>query len=106
MSAGVRTSLRALVVTWAALLGLAGLSFALSFAHLGALALPAALAVAVAKAALVAAVFMELRAAGFVARLALVVAAGFIALLVGLMSADVATREAPPLRPAPADQAL
>lgn len=95
------TSLRALVITWGALLGLAGLSLLASRVHTGAWALPLALAIALAKVALVAVVFMELRVARFVARLALVVAAAFIVLLAGLMAGDVATREAPPLRPPP-----
>jgi cytochrome c oxidase subunit 4 len=95
------TSALGLFLTWVALLALAALSLLLASAHLGAAALPAALGLAAAKASLVALFFMELRGARFTLRLSLVAAVAFIALLSGLMSADVATREAPPLRPPP-----
>jgi caa(3)-type oxidase subunit IV len=53
-------SRRAIVWTWVALMLLAGLSFGLSFAHLGDYGYAVALLVAAAKATLVVVFFMEL----------------------------------------------
>lgn len=92
---------RAFVLTWVALLVLAAASFALSFVHLGQLALPVALLIALAKAALVVMVFMELIAQPFTNRVVLVTAVAFVVLLAGLVAADVATRAREPLRPLP-----
>ncbi|MBX3206298.1 MAG: cytochrome C oxidase subunit IV family protein [Labilithrix sp.] len=82
----------ALFVLWAA-------SFALSYAHLGAASLLVALAIAAAKAALVVMFFMELVSESLSMKLTLAAAGGLLAILVGLMAADVATREPPPLLP-------
>jgi len=51
----------ALLRTWAALLGLLGLTVTLAYQRLGSFNAPAALTIALVKALLVAAVFMELR---------------------------------------------
>ena len=82
-----------------ALFVLAGASFALSFVHLGAMTVPVAMAISLAKALLVAIFFMELIAQRFVNRFAVIGALTMILLLVGLMLADVATRSVPPLLP-------
>ncbi|MBX3258220.1 MAG: cytochrome C oxidase subunit IV family protein [Labilithrix sp.] len=82
----------ALFVLWAA-------SFALSYVHLGAASLLVALAIAALKAALVVMFFMELVGEGLSMKLTLAAAGGLLAVLVGLMVADVATREPPPLLP-------
>lgn len=91
---------RTTLVTGAAVVLLWGVSFALSYVDLGAAALPVALAIAAAKAALVGLVFMELVVEPLSIRLAICSALFMVALLVGLMAADVATRAEPPLLPA------
>ena len=80
-----------------ALMLLAGLSFALSFADLGVATVPVAMLISLAKATLVAAFFMELVEQRFVNRFVLVAAAAFVVLLITLMVADVLTRGTPPL---------
>jgi len=80
-----------------ALLALWALSFGLSYADLGRVALPIALAIAVTKALLVVLFFMELLHERASMKVALVAALVLAATLIGLMVADVATREdAPP----------
>lgn len=99
-----RGSPKQVVFTGAALLALWALSWGLSYVALGAAAVPVALGIAVAKAVLVALVFMELvheRASVVVAfATALVLAM----ILVGLTSADVLTRDRAPLA-VPGDEA-
>jgi cytochrome c oxidase subunit 4 len=90
---------RATWATGAVLITLWAASFGLSYAHLGAAALPVALAIAAIKATLVFLVFMELALESFSIRFAIVAAISMIALLIGLMAADVATRPTPPLLP-------
>ncbi|MDB4942140.1 MAG: hypothetical protein JWP97_1674 [Labilithrix sp.] len=87
-------SLRAVLVTGAALLALWALSLGLSFVHLGGAALPVALAIAVAKAALVALYFMELAHEALTIRVTLVIAVALVLVLGALMVADVLTRVA------------
>jgi cytochrome c oxidase subunit IV len=90
-------SQRTTFVTWLALLALTWVSFGVSYVHLGALNIPIALAIASVKATLVVAIFMELAVEKFSVKLTLVMSFVFVALLIGLMVADVATRAAPPL---------
>lgn len=82
-------------LTWAALVALAGLSLLLSLgSHLpGAPAL--ALAVAVAKALLIATFFMHLSRSRVSIRLAILAAVGLIGILAALMAADILTRRLP-----------
>ena len=80
-----------------ALMLFAGLSFLLSFVDLGAMTVPAAMLISLAKAALVAIFFMELIEQRFVNRFVLIAAAAFVVLLVALMVADVLTRGTPPM---------
>ncbi len=80
------------VVCWVALAVLTGLTFGLAHLELGRWALPVALAIAVSKAIIVALFFMHLWDERGVSRLVLVTATLFIALLAGLVVADVLTR--------------
>jgi caa(3)-type oxidase subunit IV len=90
-------SARALTAAFVALVVLAAASFALSYADLGRYAMAVALLVAAAKGALVLAVFMELAHEPPSSRLAVVAAGSLLVILVALVFADVATREAPPI---------
>ena len=90
---------RVVVRTGAALFALWALSFALSYVHLGAAAIPVALGIAAIKAALVVAFFMELLHGTLSMKLTLLAAGALLALLIGLMVADILTREPPPLAP-------
>lgn len=92
-----RVTPRALHLTFAALMLLAILSFALSFVHLGKLAYPAALVIAAVKASLVALFFMELLTEKFTVRIAFATGFAFVFLLIGFMAADVGTRQIPPV---------
>ncbi len=92
-------SARALFSTWVALVALAAVSLALSYAHLGTYNVPVALAIAALKAALVAVVFMELAVERLSVRLVFGAAFGFIAILVFFVLADLHTRPEPPLVP-------
>jgi cytochrome c oxidase subunit 4 len=85
--------LRAYILTWVGLLALTGLTFGLSFAPLGGFDIPVALTIAALKATLVAVFFMHLYEQRGVSRLVLAVSAVFVALLVSLLAADVATRD-------------
>lgn len=88
-----------LVLAGALLLALAGLSYGLSFVQLGRLGLPLALAIAACKALTVLFVFMGFGGLSTSAKLAGGAALLMVALLLGLMVADVATREPAPLPP-------
>jgi cytochrome c oxidase subunit IV len=92
---------RATFATWVLLLGLTVASYALSYAHLGALGVPVAILIAGVKGTLVVLVFMELGVEKFSVKMTLVVSVLFVLLLVGLMAGDVVTRAAPPLLPPP-----
>ena len=89
-------SLRAVLLTGAAVLVLWAMSFALSFVALGAAALPVALLIAVMKAGLVALFFMELAVEGASIRLTLAAALVLALSLGAFMLADIATRDVPP----------
>ncbi|MFW5875485.1 MAG: cytochrome C oxidase subunit IV family protein [Myxococcota bacterium] len=85
-------SRRTLVINTGALLALTGLSWGLAHVSLGAWEMPVALGIAAVKVALVALFFMHLvRERGGV-RFAAATAPIFIALLTGLLAADVLTR--------------
>jgi len=90
-----RVTHRTLVVVALALFALWGTSWALSYADLGRFSLPVAIAIATAKALLVALFFMELVSERFTVRVTVIVAGLLIALLIGLMGADIATRFPP-----------
>jgi cytochrome c oxidase subunit 4 len=91
--------MRVVVVTGAVLLTLWALSFGLSYLRLGAAAVPVALGVAVVKAALVVLFFMELRHQTLSMKLAFLAGAALLSVCLGLVLADVVTREPPPLAP-------
>jgi len=80
------------VVVWLALMALLALTVALSFAPMGPYRLAASLAIAAAKAGLIYWVFMDLRTAGGLTRIAALCAIGFLALLILLPSIDAARR--------------
>jgi len=90
-------SLAAVLLTGAAVLVLWIVSFALSYAPLGATALPVALVIAAAKAALVALFFMELARSTLSLKLTILSAITLLVILIGFMVGDVATRGRPPL---------
>ncbi len=94
-----RFSATVLVGTGAALALLAAASFGLSFLRLGAWSLPAALAIAASKVALVVLVFMELWHERASTKLASLAALIMVLLLVTLTAADVATRSEPLVTP-------
>jgi cytochrome c oxidase subunit 4 len=104
MSASSPVSARGLSLTFLALIALAGLSFGLRFAHLGALGMPAALVIAGAKAVLVALVFMELAFERPSIRIAFAAGLVMIAIMMALMIGDVVSRAAPPLANPPGMQ--
>lgn len=85
--------MRTIVRTTVALFVLWGASFGLSFLSLGAASLPLALAIAAVKAIVVALFFMELVAAKPSVVLTVAAAVVLAAILIGLMVADVVTRE-------------
>jgi cytochrome c oxidase subunit IV len=88
----MKLSARAYVVTFAALVLLAVLSLVLSLVELPRAALPLSLVIAACKALLVLFVFMHLAEQRFSHRATMLVSAGFVALLIGLTVADVASR--------------
>jgi cytochrome c oxidase subunit IV len=92
-------SARTGVFTWLALLVLTGVSFALSFVHLGVLSVPVALFIATVKATLVATFFMELAIERFTVKVTLISGFFFVCLLISLMAGDVPTRPVPALLP-------
>jgi len=94
-------SARGLFLTWAGLMGLAAISLALRFAHLGGLGMLAALGIAAVKAVLVGLVFMELAFEKASVRLAFSAGLLMIVVMLALMVGDVVTRAAPPLENPP-----
>lgn len=86
------TSTRPLVLTWIALLALLATTAACALLPLGWLNTAISLAIALAKALLVAIVFMRLKRASALLRLAAVTGAVTLALLFGLSLTDYATR--------------
>lgn len=90
---------RRYVLAWIALLGLAAASYALSGARLGHWGVPAAFAIAAVKGAVVLLVFMHFLRARSAIRLAVLIGLLVFGLLVGFATADVTTRDRPPLIP-------
>jgi cytochrome c oxidase subunit 4 len=88
---------RKLLLTFLALLALAGTSLGLRFVPTGPYGLAVALAIAVAKGLLVAVVFMEVGVERPSARLTLLVGVTLVAVLLSLLVADVLTRTVAPL---------
>lgn len=88
---------RSYFLVFAALMVLAAMSYGISFASLGAMRVPAAIAISVAKASLVAVFFMELIHQRSTNRFVLVGALILVSTLIGLMTADVLTRDTPPM---------
>ena len=78
---------------------LAGLTFGLSFLHLGVAAAPVALTIAAAKAVLVILFFMELADSRATPRFAMAVALLLLIILLSLAAADVLTHMVPVLPP-------
>jgi len=97
-------SARGLLLTLASLMALAGLSFALRFAHLGRLGMVVALGIAGIKVLLVGLVFMELAFEKPSVRLAFAAGLFMIAIMLALMIADVVTRAEPPLENPPGSE--
>jgi cytochrome c oxidase subunit 4 len=89
----------AYLATFGSLIALTALTFSVSFLELGAFEVPVALAIAMAKGTLVALFFMHLIEQRFVNRMVLIISVLFIALLVTLVVADVATRHTFPVGP-------
>ena len=81
--------------TFAALLVLTTLTFALSFAALGSWHIPVAVLIAIAKTVLIALFFMHLREQSASNALAIIAAVLLLAVFVGLSALDVATRILP-----------
>jgi cytochrome c oxidase subunit 4 len=94
----------ALLFNLLALLVLAGVSLALRFAHLGNLGMPVAMGIALVKAVLVGLVFMELAFEKPSIRFAFAAGLLMVAIMLGLMIADVMTRAVPPLQDPPGTQ--
>ncbi len=84
-----------------ALVGLAAVSFGVSYVHLGGASLLVALGIAAAKAVLVGVVFMEIGRERASFKLALLAAAFLVATLLTLVATDVTQRGTPPLPPTP-----
>lgn len=84
--------LRPLLLTWLALMTLLALTAAAAFLKLGWINTAIGLAIALAKALLVALVFMRLRRAPALLRIAAVAGAVTMAILFGLSATDYATR--------------
>jgi cytochrome c oxidase subunit 4 len=91
------TSARGLAFTAIALFVLAGTSLALRFAHLGGAGFPVAMAIAAAKAILVAIFFMEIATEKPTIGIAFVTGFAMLAILVAFVVADIVTRAVPPL---------
>src|ERR671921_785079 len=92
MEEGEHHSWTRYLVVWLALLVLTAITYAVSRLHLGPWSIAVAMAVAVLKAGLVVLFFMHLWEQQGVNRLVFAVSALFVALLIGLSIADLATR--------------
>lgn len=84
---------RSLVLTWLALMALLALTAGAAFLKLGWINTAIGLAIALVKAVLVASIFMRLRQAPALLRIAAVVGAVTMLLLFGLPATDYATRK-------------
>lgn len=87
---------RTILVAWGALLALLALTVAASFAPLGRVLPFVSYAIAIAKAAIVVWLFMELRVRDGLQRIALATGFLWLAILFLLLFADVLTRAWPP----------
>ena len=85
-------SLRSYLGTWLALMALFLLTLASSFVPLGGFNTALNVAIAVAKAALVAIIFMKLRISSALVRLAALAGVAWLMILVGLSLTDVLSR--------------
>ena len=85
-------SLRTYFGTWLALMGLFALTLASSFVPLGGFNTALNVAIAVAKAGLVAVIFMKLRMSSALVRLAAVAGVAWLMILIGLSLTDVLSR--------------
>jgi cytochrome c oxidase subunit 4 len=101
---GEGASGRGLVLSFVALMLLAGLSLGLRFAHLGPFAMALALGIAAVKATIVGLVFMELAFEKPSIRFAFAAGILMIGVMLALMIGDVVTRVAPPLANPPGMQ--
>ena len=90
---------RSYLAVFAALMVLAVASYGISFASLGAMRVPVAIAISLAKASLVAAFFMELIDQRSTNRFVLAAALILVSTLIAFMVADVLTRGMPPMLP-------
>ncbi len=98
-TAAPRRDMQHYALAWLALVALAAGSYALSDAHLGRWATPAAFAIAGVKGAIVLLVFMHLLRVKSSVRLAALVGVLLFSLLIGFATADVMTRDQPALLP-------
>lgn len=89
--------MKRLFFAWLALSLLAALSFGASLLHLGRLGLPVAILIALVKASIVLAVFMELALERGSIRLVAATAIALLVVFVGLAATDPATRDPAPL---------
>ncbi len=87
-----RLTARTYTLTFVALVVLTSLSFALSYRHLGALEMPAAILIAIIKASLVGLFFMGLVEEPPSSRLAILSGLLFVVLMLSFAVADVLTR--------------
>jgi cytochrome c oxidase subunit IV len=83
---------RGYLLNWVALIALTVLTFALAHVKMGPLNTPVAFVIALAKATLIASIFMHLIAERFTLRFILIGSAMFVALLTGVVLLDVLTR--------------
>jgi len=84
--------LRSLILVWAALMALLALTVGVTFSPLGDWRLPASLAIATAKMALIVWIYMDLRREPGLTRLAAIAAIVLLALLIGLAGVDAYVR--------------
>lgn len=92
-------SQRAFTAVFVALIALAGISWGLSYLRLGAVGAALAIGIAAAKAILVALYFMELSRQRASNRVVILVGLAMALTLVAFTTADVLTREPPPMLP-------
>jgi cytochrome c oxidase subunit 4 len=89
--------MKRLFLAWLSLMSLAGLSFGVSLLHLGRFGLPVAILIAVVKAFVVLAIFMELALDRGSVRLVAATAVALLVVFVGLAASDPATRDPAPV---------
>jgi cytochrome c oxidase subunit 4 len=91
-----RSPIMTCFITWVALMAFLALTFGSSYLPMGEWNTAINMAISGAKAALIAAVFMHLRHAGTLLRVAAVAGLLWLALLFGISSTDYATRQVSP----------